>query len=164
MGTSLDRGPVNLLKVIQGNTIHNRKGRGIKGGHWPNNIQVSRNLPILNLSILHRNTQSETRRTIRGQVRMRVADLLLVRWQVLLRQLHRRCIHNPLVPVPLNIISWLGLGIVIRRQIEIPPRSRHRLTQTKELKGKLLTILRGHRNRVLILGLAPSKVCWMISH
>jgi hypothetical protein len=88
---------------------------------------------------------------------MRVADLLLVRWQVLLGLLDRRCIHNPLVPVPLNIISWLGLGIVFRWQIEVPPRSRHRLTQTKELEGKLLTILRGHRNWVLVLGLTPQQ-------
>jgi hypothetical protein len=37
---------------------------------------------------------------------MRVADLLLV------RLLHKRGIHNPLVLIPLNIISWLNLGIV----------------------------------------------------
>jgi hypothetical protein len=71
---------------------------------------------------------------------MWVANLLLVRWQVLLGLLRWWVIDNPLVPIPLNIICWLNRDIAFWREIEIPPRSRHRLTQTKELEGELLTI------------------------
>jgi hypothetical protein len=78
---------------------------------------------------------------------MRVADLLLVRWQVqmrLLRLLYRWIINNPLVPISLNVVCWLSLDIVFWREIKILAHSRHRLTQTKKLKRELLTILRDH--------------------
>jgi hypothetical protein len=134
-------------------------GGGIKVGYRPNNHQIIRNLPIL-----QRSTMNVTRRTIRGQVLMRIADLLLVRWQVQMGLLHGWIINNPLVSISLNVVCWLGLDIVFWRVIKIPARSRHRLTQTKKLKWKLLTILQDHWHRVLILRLTPSKVCWMISH
>ena len=83
--------------------------------------------------------------------------MLLVRWQVLLGLLRRWVIDNPLVLIPLNIVCWLNLDIAFWREIEIPPRSRHRLTKTKELEGELLTIFRGHWNRIFILGLPPQQ-------
>ena len=91
---------------------------------------------------------------------MRVADLLLVRWQVqmrLLRLLNRWNINNPLVPVTLNVVCRLSLNVVFWWEIKISSHRRHRLTQTKKLKRELLTIRRGHWHRVLILGLTSQQ-------
>ena len=52
---------------------------------------------------------------------MLIADLLLVRWQVLLGLLRRWVIDNPLVPIPMNIVCWLNLDIAFWWEIEIPP-------------------------------------------
>jgi hypothetical protein len=87
-----------------------------------------------------------------------ITDLLLVRWQVLLKLLSRWVINNPLVPIPLNIVCRLNLNIVFWREIEIPTCSGQRLAQTKERERKLLTIFRDHRHWVFILGLTPQQV------
>jgi hypothetical protein len=93
-----------------------------------------------------------------------ITDLLLVRWQVLLKLLSRWIINNPLVPVPLNIVCRLNLNIIFWREVKVPSRSGQRLAQTKEREWELLAIFRDHRNWVFILGLTPRKFCWMISH
>jgi hypothetical protein len=89
---------------------------------------------------------------------MLIADLLLVRWQVLLGLLSRWVINNPLVPIPLNIVCWLNLNIVFWREIKIPTSSGQRLAQTKERERELLTIFWDHWHWVFILGLAPQQV------
>jgi hypothetical protein len=146
----LHRWAINLL-----GPNHGMVGRGIKVWHRPHSHRILRNLPIL-----QQGTMNVTRRTIRGQVRKGVADLLLIRWLVqkgLLRWLNRRIIDNPLVPVTLNVACRLSLNVVIWWKIKISARRRHRLTQTKKLKRKLLPIRRGHWHRVLILRLTSQQ-------
>jgi hypothetical protein len=87
-----------------------------------------------------------------------ITDLLLVRWQVLLKLLSRWIINNPLVPVPLNIVCRLNLNIILWREVKVPSRSGQRLAQTTEREWKLLTIFKDHQNWVFILGLTTQQV------
>jgi hypothetical protein len=87
-----------------------------------------------------------------------VADLLLLRLNVLLNLLRRLSINNPLIPFSLNIVFRLSLNILLWREVKVQTHSRHRLTQAKKSKRKLLTIFKDHRDWIFILGLTTKQI------